>query len=126
MTNKQYVVRETVHLITYVEADSPEHATEIVKGQGVSEYDDIEQLPMGSQTITVEEVTPAPVEFAPLMVDDTTRVEVALRWLQDYGNALDDIEASPNGDDWNDTVQGITSILRDGVVPPVRLKTMGR
>lgn len=72
---------------------------------------------------------PAPVgepEFAKLMTDDTARVEAALKWLEDYGNALDKIDSSPNGDDWNETVHGITSILRDGVVPVIALVNEAR
>jgi len=61
-----------------------------------------------------------------LMTNDTARVEAALRFLQDYSNALDSIGMPPNGDDWNDTVNSLVAILRDGFVPEIELTEKGR
>ena len=54
------------------------------------------------------------------------RVMAALKFLRDYNDALDEKELPPNGDDFNDLSSGLTSILRDGIVPEIKITEKGR
>ena len=60
------------------------------------------------------------------MTDDTARVEACLKWLDEYERELDRLEVSPNGDDYNRLMSGAVSILRDGIVPRLRIPAAGR
>ena len=79
----------------------------------------------------VAEHTPAPApepepESDPLMDSDTARVEATIAWVGRFNAELDRLEISPNGDDYNDLVGGVLSILQDGVVPTTITQLGGR
>lgn len=100
----------------------PEH-------QITGELEEMVNVGWPNLAIVLEQVKKELVKHDPtgdLMTDDTARVEAALAFLQRYGDELDRLEIPPNGDDWNDTVNGAVSILRDGVVPDIKLKTTQR
>jgi hypothetical protein len=75
----------------------------------------------------VAEHSPAPEPAPdPLMDSDTARVEATIAWVGRFNSELDRLEISPNGDDYNDLVGGVLSILQDGVVPTTITQLGGR
>lgn len=59
-------------------------------------------------------------------IPDSERVTACLSWVARYSAELDAQAISPNGDDFNEIVRGVETILSGGEPLPIRISPKGR
>lgn len=70
--------------------------------------------------------TPPSYNPAPAVHPDRMRALAALAWMDAYGRAMAEAEVPPNGDDFNDLMDGVGAILRGGRAPRIVITHAGR
>lgn len=64
------------------------------------------------------------------MADPVSEQQLKLRriaaFIETYDGKLDALELPPNGDDYNEIMDGLRSILAGGMVPEVKVSEEGR